>query len=259
MKNNGVRIICIILAISMICFSLFLFLRPAVNELVQKAHAENEICDFFTVYWGGDVPLFLSEPDFKPKDSELFNPMSSEIFPELYLAMKQYNESIYKNGQKGISDPWAYQKSTMDLEKFNLVDKPIGVLTIPKLKLQQPIYIGATSEHLENGVAQLAISSMPIGGIHTNCVLAGHRGWRGAAYLRYIDEVEIGDDIYVTNFWETMIYRVIDIRIIKPYEADNILIQPGKDLVTLMTCHPYGSGGKYRYLVFCERVQPVRK
>ena len=42
--------------------------------------------------------------------------------------------------------------------------------------------------------------------------------------------------------------------IINPNEIDAILIQPGKDMITLLTCHPYGSGGLYRYLVYCERV-----
>ena len=51
-----------------------------------------------------------------------------------------------------------------------------------------------------------------------------------------------------------MNYRVSEIRIIQPNQAEQILIQPGRDLLTLITCHPYGSGGRYRYVVFCERI-----
>jgi len=47
---------------------------------------------------------------------------------------------------------------------------------------------------------------------------------------------------------------VTDIKIVSPDDINAILIQPGKDMITLLTCHPYASGGKYRYLVFCERV-----
>ena len=56
----------------------------------------------------------------------------------------------------------------------------------------------------------------------------------------------------ITNLWETLTYTVSEIKVIEPNEIDEILIQPGRDLVTLLTCHPYGSGGRYRYVVYCE-------
>lgn len=57
----------------------------------------------------------------------------------------------------------------------------------------------------------------------------------------------------ITNLWETLTYTVSEIRVIEPSDIASVLIQPGRDLMTLLTCHPYGSGGRYRYLVFCER------
>ena len=33
----------------------------------------------------------------------------------------------------------------------------------------------------------------------------------------------------------------------------DILIQPGRELLTLLTCHPYASGGRYRLVLCCER------
>lgn len=95
---------------------------------------------------------------------------------------------------------------------------------------------------------------MPIGGINTNCVLAGHRGWYGALFFRHIELLEIGDVVLITNFWETLRYTVSEIKVIEPDAIDEILIQPGRDLVTLLTCHPYGSGGRYRYVVYCEHM-----
>lgn len=52
-----------------------------------------------------------------------------------------------------------------------------------------------------------------------------------------------------------MTYEVTEIKLIEPNEAKEIYIQEGKELLTLMSCHPIGSGGKQRYLVFCERVE----
>ena len=63
-----------------------------------------------------------------------------------------------------------------------------------------------------------------------------------------------GDEVIITNLWETLQYRVAEIQIIQPNEVEQILIKPGQELVTLLTCHPYASGGRQRYLVICERV-----
>lgn len=64
----------------------------------------------------------------------------------------------------------------------------------------------------------------------------------------------MGDYVTITNLWETLTYKVVEIKIIYPYEVEQILIQDGRELLTLLTCHPYASGGRQRYLVFCERV-----
>lgn len=116
-----------------------------------------------------------------------------------------------------------------------------------------PIYLGASDDHLAAGAAQLSQTSLPIGGTNTNCVIAGHRGWRGADYFRYVPDLQIGDEIIITNLWETLTYTVVETDIIAPNDVDKILIQEGKDMLTLITCHPYASGGKQRYVVYCER------
>ena len=67
--------------------------------------------------------------------------------------------------------------------------------------------------------------------------------------------MQVGDSVTITNLWETLEYRVIQIKIIYPYQVEEILIQEGRELLTLLTCHPYASGGKQRYLVICERVK----
>ena len=72
-------------------------------------------------------------------------------------------------------------------------------------------------------------------------------------YFRYLDQLHIGDRVSVTNLWETLNYRVCEIRIIDPSDVEEILIQPGRELLTLLTCHPYASGGRQRYVVYCER------
>ena len=118
-------------------------------------------------------------------------------------------------------------------------------------ELDLAAYLGASDAHLAAGAAVLGNTSAPIGGDNTNCVIAGHRGWRGADYFRHIDRLQVGDTVTLTNLWETLTYTVADIQIIQPHEVDKIKIQQGRDLLTLLTCHPYASGGRQRFVVYC--------
>ena len=127
------------------------------------------------------------------------------------------------------------------------------MLSIPAIELEMPVYLGASYDNMAAGAAVLGQTSLPIGGDNTNCVIAGHRGWNGAAYFLNIDKLQEGDEIQLINLWETMNYNVTEIRIIEPTDIKQVLIQDDRELLTLMSCHPYASGGKYRYLVFCER------
>ena len=176
-------------------------------------------------------------------------------YPELWADMVRYNETIYTQGQAGLSCEYDYQKPSFRLSDYGLGDEVFGVISIPAMELEMPIYLGATEQHMANGAAHLSQTSLPIGGENTNCVIAGHRGYNGASYFRYIDKLNVGDLVSVTNLWETLTYRVCEIKIIDPHDVTEILIQPERELLTLLTCHPYASGGKQRYVVYCERVE----
>ena len=178
---------------------------------------------------------------------------SPRPYADLYNAMLDYNRRIYDSGQAGLCDAWSYQVASFNLQAYGIEDEAIGVISIPKMDVELPIYLGASSENMAKGAVHLSQTSLPIGGTDTNCVIAAHRGWYGAPYFRYIDVLEEGDEVYVTNLWETLTYKVAEIRVINPDDVGQILIQPGRDLLTLLTCHPYASGGLYRYVVYCER------
>lgn len=175
--------------------------------------------------------------------------------PELLAALQVYNQRIYVEKQSGLVDLEACEEPAADLSAYGIEDEIIGVLEIPAMELTMPIYLGASDSHLAAGAAVLGNTSAPIGGDNTNCVIAGHRGWRGADYFRHIDKLAVGDTVKLTNLWETLTYTVADIQIIQPHEVEKIKIQPNRDLLTLLTCHPYASGGKQRYVVYCERAK----
>lgn len=176
-------------------------------------------------------------------------------YSELLAALQAYNQRIYAEKQSGLVDLEACEESAADLPAYGIDDEIIGVLEIPAMELTMPVYLGASDNHLAAGAAVLGNTSAPISGLNTNCVIAGHRGWKGADYFRHIDKLVIGDTVKLTNLWETLTYTVTNIQIIQPHEIEKIKIQPNRDLLTLLTCHPYASGGKQRYVVFCERTE----
>ena len=177
-----------------------------------------------------------------------------QSYPELLTALQDYNQRIYAEKQSDLTSLEACEEPAVDLAAYGVEDGIIGVLEIPAMDLTMPIYLGASDEHLDAGAAVLGQTSVPIGGDSTNAVIAGHRGWQGADYFRHIDLLQVGDEVTVTNLWEKLTYTVTDIQIIQPHEVDKIKIQQDRDLLTLLTCHPYASGGRERYVVYCEKL-----
>ena len=172
---------------------------------------------------------------------------------ELLAALQEYNRQLYAEKQCNLTNLEACEEPAADLTTYGIEDEIIGVLEIPAMELTMPIYLGASDAHLAAGAAVLGNTSAPIGGNSTNCVIAGHRGWKGADYFRHIDKLVVGDSATLTNLWGTLTYTVTDIQVIQPHEVAKIKIQPNRDLLTLLTCHPYASGGRQRYVTYCER------
>ncbi len=99
----------------------------------------------------------------------------------------------------------------------------------------------------------LTQTSYPIGGDNTNSVIAGHRAHsRGLSMFVHVPDLQTGDAVYVDNFRETLTYRVVETKIIEPKATNTIRIQAGRDLLTLITCHPYGVN-THRFVLYAER------
>ena len=179
-------------------------------------------------------------------------PEPERAYPELYAAMQDYNAEIYAGGQSGLTDPFAYEEAPLDLAAYGYDDDVLAVLWIPRLNLELPVYLGASRENLAKGAALLGQTSMPLGGENTNTVIAAHRGYYGAEMLRNVQQIQIDDKITLTTPWDTLVYRVCELKIIQPDDINAVLIQPGRDLLTLTTCHPYTQNTQ-RYLVIAER------
>lgn len=215
----------------MIVSGLVLLAYPAVNEQVFRQGTKTYIRDYEKKY------RMEKGEDQVPDDP-------------LYEKILDYNREIYENGQEGFKDAWSY---TQDPIGITTKDGKFGYITVKKAGIRLPLYIGATGENLSKGAAVLGFTSIPIGTVNTNSVIAGHRGYRGIPYFREIESIKTGDRVMVRNPWGRLYFRVTKIDIIEPDDTDKVKIQEGKDMVTLITCHPYRSHGRYRYVVYCER------
>lgn len=132
----------------------------------------------------------------------------------------------------------------------------MGILNIPKISLSLPIYHGVQEEALSKGVGHLPSSSLPIGSSSGRAVLSAHRGLMQAELFTRLDELQSGDQFWIENPKEILAYEVFDIQIILPNEKSALEIESGKDLVTLMTCTPYGIND-HRLLVTGKRIPYV--
>lgn len=174
-------------------------------------------------------------------------------YPELFRAAQEYNEKLYRNRQAGFISISAYQEPSLCLSDYGIDDGVFGTVCISKLGVTLPIYLGASEENMAKGAAHLSQTSLPIGGENTNCVLAGHCGFNGADYFLYLSTLAEGDEVILTTLWGEGHYRVSGVAVIAPDDIASVMIQPGRELLTLLTCHPYASGGKYRFIAVCEK------
>lgn len=207
------------------------------------------------------------EPEQAPKEtsaSEESTETETEAETEsasldLWRALMDYNIHLAEEKQE-ITDAWTFRQSPVDIAALNNGSPAVGYIEIPEIELKLPLFVGATEENMSKGAVVLAGTSMPVGGTNTNCVIAGHRGYRGSPYFRDIDQLQVGSEVHINNLWESMTYKVTGTRIIHATECDILQVQPDKDMVTLFSCYPYLSiGTKYRLVIFCERAEEEEK
>jgi sortase A len=142
-----------------------------------------------------------------------------------------------------------------DILKVNS-DGLMARLKVSSADIDIPVYHGTSDEVLLKGSGHLEGSHLPIGGLSTRSVLTAHRGLASSTMFTNLDLVKEGDTFTIEVFGEILVYRVRDIKVIAPEETDTLKVEPGKDLVTLITCTPLGINS-HRILVTGERVESV--
>ena len=243
--RKGLRIVLYLILFAGIAVMAFPYVRGAIMDRRANRAAEEFLSRVITdPYKEHEIIASVTTPTEEVRN-----------YPELWEEMVSYNESIYAEGQSGMVNLQSFEKPSFVLQNYGLEDEVFGVISIPAIELSMPVYLGASRANMAIGAALMTETSLPIGTPNSNAVICGHRGWNGASYFLHIDKIQIGDTVTITNLWEELEYTVVSTKIITPYDLDAIKIQEGKEMITLLSCHPVASGGKQRYLVFCERTK----
>lgn len=132
-------------------------------------------------------------------------------------------------------------------------DEMMGIVEIPKIDIKLPIYHTTKEDVLKQAAGHLEGSSLPIGGKSTHSVISAHRGLPSASLFTDLDQLKKGDHFLIHVLNKTLCYEVDKISVVKPEETSALAVEEGEDLVTLLTCTPYGVNTE-RLLVRGHRV-----
>ncbi|WP_256329127.1 class C sortase [Actinomyces ruminicola] len=181
--------------------------------------------------------------------------VSPDVLAAELASADQYNQEL---ASSPILDPWLdqqrpdtpqYQAYLAELD----LDEVMAQIVIPKIHVDLPIYHGTEADTLAHGVGHLFGTALPVGGSSTHSVLTGHTGLGSATLFDDLTKLEEGDAFYITAAGRTLKYKVNDVRVVLPHETESLNKVPGEDLVTLITCTPYGVN-THRLLVTGTRV-----
>ncbi len=165
-----------------------------------------------------------------------------------------YNASL---PGKGIPDAFATHTEEESADYLAQLafrgDGMMGYIQIPKIGQTLPIYHGTSEESLARGVGHLQGSALPVGGASTHCVLSAHRGLPSASLFTDLDKLGEGDHFYLHVLDRVLAYEVDQVLVVEPDQTESLEVVQGQDLVTLVTCTPYGVNSQ-RLLVRGHRV-----
>lgn len=125
----------------------------------------------------------------------------------------------------------------------------IGIIEIPSLDIKYPVFEGAGSVQLNEGIGHMTNTTELCG--KGNCVLAGHNGSRRGVYFTYLCNIEAGAKVVLTNRKkEKHEYTVKEMKVVNPYD-EWVTEQTEGESLTLFTCAEHGTK---RFVVKCEPV-----
>ena len=165
-------------------------------------------------------------------------------------AAQQYNAML--SGAATITEGGASAPPLAYAQQLT-VGSVMAYVDIPQIGVYLPIQHGTDADTLERAVGHVVGTSLPVGGSSTHAVLSAHSGMASSKLFSDIDQLKLGDAFFVHVLGDTLAYKVDSIHTVLPADTSLLQIADGKDLVTLVTCTPFGVN-THRLLVRGHRV-----
>lgn len=178
---------------------------------------------------------------------------------EMLEKAREYNEKL-ASSHVVLTDPFSGETNggISEKEYYQLLNLDnTGVmcsLEIPSIDVDLPVYHGTSNSVLEKGVGHLEGTSLPVGGKDTHAVFTGHTGLNKAKLFTDLTELQKGDQFYIRVLDKILAYEVCRIDVVLPEDTSKLSVVDGQDLVTLVTCTPYGQN-THRLLVRGKRTK----
>lgn len=191
--------------------------------------------------------------EFKAAKQEI----SAEEINERIRLAEAYNRSLQNvvdkdpYGEDNLAEGIAHYAKMLELHE------KIGVIEVPTADINLPVYAGTSEDVLQKAAGHLEGTSLPIGGNSTHTVITGHSGLPQVRLFTDLHKVKRGDKFYFHNIKEVLAYQVDEIKVINPSDFSKLLIVPGHDYMTLLTCTPVGIN-THRLIVRGHRVPYVQ-
>ncbi|HGA1312924.1 TPA: class C sortase [Streptococcus suis] len=218
------------------------FIMPLIFILGIGLLAYPSVSDYWNSFYQSEAIMSYSDT---------VSDMTADQYKEIIDSARQYNQEKPLNWNVTASDIEAYNQEL----NFNK-DGIMGYIEIPKIDVKLSIFHGTDETVLETSIGHLEGTSLPVGGLGTHSVLSGHRGLPSARLFSDLDKLREGDIFTIHVLNETLTYKVDQIRVVEPSDLSALTMEPQKDLLTLVTCTPYGIN-THRLLVRGYRIENV--
>lgn len=208
-KSNKLFIFIFILGLAIMTY-------PMISNWYYRIESNNQVADY----------------------KEARDLLSDEEIQRRIRLAKIYNDNL---GNVTPKDPYSEEEKHKAIENYAQMLElrtKIGVISIPSIDVELPIYAGTNEEILQKGAGHLEGTSLPIGGESTHTVITAHSGLPSARLFTDLQKVKMGEKFYIDNIAGTLAYEVDHIDVIDPSDFSQLLVVPEKDYATLLTCTP---------------------
>lgn len=213
-------------------FSIYCFVYPTISNLINEYFNESRINEY----------------------NSNVDTTSKEEIQSYFFEAEKYNRVIATDFFNN-KDKITYSEILNDYYNILNIDNGLmGYVEIPSIDVKLPIYHGESEDVLKKGAAHLEQTSFPIGGTDTHACISAHSGYPSQKFFDDIDELNEDDLIYIQILNRRICYKVYGKEVIEPSDTSKLGVETGKDLLTLITCYPYGINS-HRLLVHAKRIE----